>query len=285
MPHLPYPQVYQSQQEASVSHYALGPPQYHPQDQNDPPFVPPHLRPSEAPKPVKTKENRKRKAPDSEEAVPDKSAPKNSADKKSKKTKVSSPPSKAQPLPKRKPGRPSKAELARRALEEQKAANAQSNTSTSHGSSPQEPSTGAAPKQEPREPVPPQTGILGNPQASATSHGPTTSAEAPAAHARENERSTAPLWTTNLPAAFYDFIGRYPPLNPNQNDTDPISALIPSAWLDLNNFPPIDDSSWPSVNSLTLPSLARRTYEKFEDVVDDPALEGFPWTQAPRRGD
>ncbi len=75
MPHLPYPQVSQGHgyQQASASHYALPLPQYHSQDQNDPPCVPPHMRPPQAEEPVKTKRNNKRKTPDSQEPVPRKS--------------------------------------------------------------------------------------------------------------------------------------------------------------------------------------------------------------------
>ncbi|KAK0211790.1 hypothetical protein IW262DRAFT_362431 [Armillaria fumosa] len=315
MPHLTYPQVNQSHQEAPASYYALGPPQYHPQDQNDPPYVPPHMRPSEALDPVKM--NKKRKAPDydepapkqstengvsspqsqaqplkrkrgrppknkqnaqdSGEPVPTESAPNKSAPEKSTKSEVSSPQSQDTPPPKRKPGRPTNAErdanLKRTELEKQKAANAQSDA-TNRGSSHQEPIASTAPRQEPRTPAPRQTGIPGNPQVSTTIPQSATSADA-----REHQRSAVPLWATNLPEAFYDFINRYPPLNSNQNDTDPISTLIPSAWLDLSNYPPIDDPSWPSVNSLTrltqidfLPPPSQLTTTKSNDEVGQDGL-------------
>ncbi|KAK0496849.1 hypothetical protein EDD18DRAFT_1352692 [Armillaria luteobubalina] len=351
MPHLPYPQVHQSHQEASASHHALGPPQYHPQDQNDPPDVPPHIRPSEAPEAVETNE-KKRKAPDDDEPASKRSAPK-----KSRESKVSSPQSQAQPLkrkrgrpptnkqkpqdpdepvlkasdvsspqsqaqlPKRKRGRPptnkqkpqdtdepvpkasdvsspqSQAQLPKRkprrptnaewdvGLEKKKAANAQSGAA-SRGPSHPEPILSTAPRQEPRMPAPRQLGIPGNSQVSTTIPQPATSAEAPATGAREHQRSVVPLWATNLPAAFYAFINRHPQnqnQNQNQNDTDPISSLIPSAWLDLSNYPPIDHPSWPSVNSLTglrqihfLAPPSRPTATESDDEVGQDGLSKIP---------
>ncbi len=115
---------------------------------------------------------------------------------------------------------------------------------------------------------------------------PATSAEAPAVDAREHDRSdqsTDPLWATNLPSAFDDFINEHAPPNPNRDD--PISARIPSVWLDLDSYPPLDDPSWPSVNHLTLPT--RETFDNFnveeevKDIVDSLVAEGFPWTEAP----
>ncbi|PBK78757.1 hypothetical protein ARMSODRAFT_968817 [Armillaria solidipes] len=264
-------------QQASASHYALPLRQYHPQDQNDPPYVPPHMRPPQAAEPVKTKRKYKRKAPDSEEP----------ALRKSKIRKVSPPQSQAGPPAKRRgPGRPTNAERdAKRALEKRKAANAPSDAQA-FNPRPEVPGIWPIPfqieiKPEPSTPAPRQTGIPGNPQASTTSPQPATSAEAPAADAREHERSdqsTDPLWATNLPSAFDDFINEHAPLNPNRND-------CPSVWFDLDSYPPIDDPFWPSVNHLTLPS--RETFDNFnvkeevKDIVDSLVAEGFPWIEAP----